>query len=499
MDRKTKEMGRLLMLLLVLGARNSLCAADPSLTVPHTAEGFRGDSVVLPCTYKPSSRYEESEVLWYLSDKNIFHRIHSQDNIMLEAFRGRVVVASKPGDVSLTLSKLTTFDKGLYRCKVIWTPLRSGEKIIKDGIGTLNVLRVRPFVPKVDPTTVNPDVATDPPEVPAVITQARYVVTIENPITIKPDIDEETTEVPVIHTRTTQVPPVPTVRNIITKGSNIPAGKTEPKASTQHTQTARPVSDISGLEAFTTDNSREGRSLTQEDTHWGTTQVPPVLNVRNIITKESNIPVGKTEPKASTQHTQTARPLSDTPGLDAFTTDNILEGRSLTQEDTHWGNSKPGATTVQKIRTKDSSVKTSKESAQPTQSTAADSEPQGIGAMLTGSGVPLYILLLLAAVCVLSVITLIIVLISRRKRKQDFTYHIATMSELSSRLDGAPPAMANSQSFATVPLASQNSYQMEPGLECGALTFKNDCGYEALACGKEAEYELLVPERPDGK
>ncbi|XP_075429681.1 V-set and immunoglobulin domain-containing protein 4 isoform X2 [Ascaphus truei] len=186
------EMEWLILSLMILRGGNALGAADLSLDVPHTVSGVRRGSVVIPCTYSPSSEYTQSEVSWYYSSSLFFHRYDSEDHVVLTRYRDRVTVSnSRPGDVSLTLSNLEIMDRGRFMCKVKWRAKTDGTRVTKEGSISLNVLR-------------------------------------ENPVTQKPDV-EVTTSTSTIKTRTSQNAAVPTVRKSGAMKSSQPTQETSNK------------------------------------------------------------------------------------------------------------------------------------------------------------------------------------------------------------------------------------------------------------------------------
>ncbi|OCT57901.1 uncharacterized protein vsig4.L isoform X4 [Xenopus laevis] len=108
--------------------------------------------------------------------------------------------------------------------------------------------------------------------------------------------------------------------------------------------------------------------------------------------------------------------------------------------------------------------------------------------IIKGSGVPLYIILLIALVCALSILTLIIVFVTRRKKNTNYIYDMPTMSQLAARLDGsAPLAYGGYSSCACQTPRTQNDYQpCKQGPETE---------YETMVAQASNEYEFLIPER----
>ncbi|XP_063288234.1 uncharacterized protein LOC134572879 isoform X6 [Pelobates fuscus] len=145
-----------------LAGKTALC--DLSLNVEHTVQGFRGYSVVIPCTYEPSKEYTEQEVLWFKGSTKLFQRIKSEDHVFLGELRGKITVSkSPPGDVSLTINKLSASDRGDYECQVISKSINLGTRTTMTAISTLTVSKEAPPTekPKVNIITNNiPDLMT---------------------------------------------------------------------------------------------------------------------------------------------------------------------------------------------------------------------------------------------------------------------------------------------------------------------------------------------------
>ncbi|XP_073414481.1 V-set and immunoglobulin domain-containing protein 4 isoform X1 [Dendrobates tinctorius] len=121
-------------------------SSDPSLNMKDTVTGVRGRSVNLPCTYTPSED-EVERIEWSLDSEVIIIRIKSQDDVPLTKFRERVAISRAPGDVSLTIKKLSLDDKGHIKCKVTWKK-PDGTLISKANITILKILRVQPITEK---------------------------------------------------------------------------------------------------------------------------------------------------------------------------------------------------------------------------------------------------------------------------------------------------------------------------------------------------------------
>uniref|UniRef100_A0A6I8QFU5 Ig-like domain-containing protein n=1 Tax=Xenopus tropicalis TaxID=8364 RepID=A0A6I8QFU5_XENTR len=110
------------------------------------------------------------------------------------------------------------------------------------------------------------------------------------------------------------------------------------------------------------------------------------------------------------------------------------------------------------------------------------------GGRATGSGVPLYIILLIALVCALSICTLIIVFITRRNKNAYYSYNMPTMAQLAMRQEGsAPIAFGEYSSCACQTPQTENDYH-----PCKQMP---ETEYEVMAAQASNEYELLIPER----
>uniref|UniRef100_A0A803KC36 Ig-like domain-containing protein n=1 Tax=Xenopus tropicalis TaxID=8364 RepID=A0A803KC36_XENTR len=108
--------------------------------------------------------------------------------------------------------------------------------------------------------------------------------------------------------------------------------------------------------------------------------------------------------------------------------------------------------------------------------------------MNRGSGVPLYIILLIALVCALSICTLIIVFITRRNKNAYYSYNMPTMAQLAMRQEGsAPIAFGEYSSCACQTPQTENDYH-----PCKQMP---ETEYEVMAAQASNEYELLIPER----
>ncbi|XP_063288232.1 V-set and immunoglobulin domain-containing protein 4-like isoform X4 [Pelobates fuscus] len=169
-----------------LAGKTALC--DLSLNVEHTVQGFRGYSVVIPCTYEPSKEYTEQEVLWFKGSTKLFQRIKSEDHVFLGELRGKITVSkSPPGDVSLTINKLSASDRGDYECQVISKSINLGTRTTMTAISTLTVSKEAPPTekPKVNIITNNiPDLMTSK----KVNTERKPDVITEFPPTVNPKV-----------------------------------------------------------------------------------------------------------------------------------------------------------------------------------------------------------------------------------------------------------------------------------------------------------------------
>ncbi|XP_075040655.1 V-set and immunoglobulin domain-containing protein 4 isoform X10 [Mixophyes fleayi] len=180
----------LCMFVVVLESRNAFCI--PSLHMEVTVTGVRSYSVVIPCTYMPSTEHEEVKVEWLLGTDMVISRFESQDNIPLIKFRGRVSVSkSPPGDVSLKIRKLNFGDKGNLKCKVTWKK-SSGNVETKEDITELKILRAKSGTSEESNTPENPEIktmkpTTDKPDVIIVTTKQPEVTTMK-PVTDQTDV-----------------------------------------------------------------------------------------------------------------------------------------------------------------------------------------------------------------------------------------------------------------------------------------------------------------------
>ncbi|CAH2315483.1 V-set and immunoglobulin domain-containing 4 [Pelobates cultripes] len=176
----------LIVLGIFLAGKTALC--DLSLNVEHTVQGFRGYSVLIPCTYEPSKEYTEQEVLWFKGSAKLFQRIKSEDHVFLGELRGKITVSkSPPGDVSLTINKLSASDRGDYECQVISKSINLETRTIMTAISTLTVSKEAPPTekPKVNIITNNiPDLMTSN----KVNTKRKPDVITEFPTTVKPKV-----------------------------------------------------------------------------------------------------------------------------------------------------------------------------------------------------------------------------------------------------------------------------------------------------------------------
>ncbi|XP_056395892.1 V-set and immunoglobulin domain-containing protein 4 isoform X7 [Hyla sarda] len=128
-------------LTICFSGKNAFC--EISLNMEDSVIGVRGFFVKIPCTYNPFKGYEEVKVEWSLPSQVIIHRMESQDHIPLVNFRERVKISNSPGDVSLTIMKLSMSDRGNIKCKVTWKK-NDGTLTFKEDVTVLKVLRVKP-------------------------------------------------------------------------------------------------------------------------------------------------------------------------------------------------------------------------------------------------------------------------------------------------------------------------------------------------------------------
>uniref|UniRef100_A0A8C5WF13 Ig-like domain-containing protein n=1 Tax=Leptobrachium leishanense TaxID=445787 RepID=A0A8C5WF13_9ANUR len=136
------------MFAIVIAGKSALCKLP--LNISENVKGVRSRSVVIPCTYTPSSEYTEDEVLWSHEKGLIFKRFNSEDHILLADYRDKISVSkSPPGDVSLTITKLRPFYSGKYTCTVKWRQLNSRSRIVTmEGITDLTLGEAPPSTEK---------------------------------------------------------------------------------------------------------------------------------------------------------------------------------------------------------------------------------------------------------------------------------------------------------------------------------------------------------------
>ncbi|XP_030066267.1 V-set and immunoglobulin domain-containing protein 4 isoform X6 [Microcaecilia unicolor] len=153
--------------------------AEPNLFITEEVIGKWRDSVILPCVYVPSPGYVEEEVIWSFGGKTILRVEGRSEMIPLIKYRRRLsLVRAHPGDVSLNISKLQMDDKGQYNCEVIWRSTDTSDSIQKDATIKLNIIRASPAT-KI-PTTEK--ISTKRPE-PTAVYAGEPVLTIREEIT----------------------------------------------------------------------------------------------------------------------------------------------------------------------------------------------------------------------------------------------------------------------------------------------------------------------------
>ncbi|XP_075040647.1 V-set and immunoglobulin domain-containing protein 4 isoform X2 [Mixophyes fleayi] len=376
----------LCMFVVVLESRNAFCI--PSLHMEVTVTGVRSYSVVIPCTYMPSTEHEEVKVEWLLGTDMVISRFESQDNIPLIKFRGRVSVSkSPPGDVSLKIRKLNFGDKGNLKCKVTWKK-SSGNVETKEDITELKILRVKPTTDKPDViivTTKQPEVTTMKPVTDQ--TDVR-IVTIKGtmkPVTNKPNVRIVTTKEPEILT----IKPVtnkPNVRIATTKEPEILTKILTTKKTDLGVTTAAETTIITVI--HTTKKTDLAVTTVAETTIiTGTSHVDDVSNASKFNTIESSRTIKQTEKF----HTST----------------NVMS----------------------------------------TYTTAMIHNNPVFGA-ITGSGIPFYVLII-SLICVLCIVILIIVLIIRKKKQNVNAWNIPVRNQQVLDL-GAPGGECHSCNNQTV-------------------------------------------------
>ncbi|XP_075040651.1 V-set and immunoglobulin domain-containing protein 4 isoform X6 [Mixophyes fleayi] len=267
----------LCMFVVVLESRNAFCI--PSLHMEVTVTGVRSYSVVIPCTYMPSTEHEEVKVEWLLGTDMVISRFESQDNIPLIKFRGRVSVSkSPPGDVSLKIRKLNFGDKGNLKCKVTWKK-SSGNVETKEDITELKILRAKSGTSEESNTPENPEIktmkpTTDKPDVIIVTTKQPEVTTMK-PVTDQTDVRIVTikgtmkpvTNKPNVRIVTTKEPEILTIKPVTNKPNVRIATTKEPEILTRTSH----VDDVSNASKFNTIES--SRTIKQTEKFHTSTNV----------------------------------------------------------------------------------------------------------------------------------------------------------------------------------------------------------------------------------
>ncbi|XP_031747503.1 V-set and immunoglobulin domain-containing protein 4 isoform X3 [Xenopus tropicalis] len=425
----------LIALVLCLGGRTALC--DLSLKVPHETQGVRGDSVVIPCTYTPSARYTEHEVHWYADDVKIISRFDSQSHILKADFEGRLKVAdTRAGDVSLTIKNLRTIERADYRCEVIWKS--SDGFVTKQGISKLMVLRVRPAT--VRPATVRPATV--------------------RPATQKPEVNIGTSKIDDMNRATMGSTKKPNVPAIITGGR----------------ATVRPTTKKPEVNIVTMNRVQP------------TTKKPKVITVTRKVNNidEATVPPTTKKPEVNIVTMNRVQPTTKKPKIVTVTrkVNNIDE---VTSRNTAFPTNRKSSTARGGHTTGE--MGNSQKSQIPVLHSPKDAtETAKLDYIIKGSGVPLYIILLIALVCALSICTLIIVFITRRNKNAYYSYNMPTMAQLAMRQEGsAPIAFGEYSSCACQTPQTENDYH-----PCKQMP---ETEYEVMAAQASNEYELLIPER----
>ncbi|XP_030066263.1 V-set and immunoglobulin domain-containing protein 4 isoform X2 [Microcaecilia unicolor] len=120
-------------------------AGEPVLTIREEITGQWRESVIIPCSYMPSTEYVEEVVIWSLGGRTILRLEDSVEHVYLTRNRGRLSLSrSHPGVVSLRINNLQMDDKGQYNCEVIWRSRKTNGKIQKDATIKLNIVKGEP-------------------------------------------------------------------------------------------------------------------------------------------------------------------------------------------------------------------------------------------------------------------------------------------------------------------------------------------------------------------
>uniref|UniRef100_A0A8C5Q7T7 Ig-like domain-containing protein n=1 Tax=Leptobrachium leishanense TaxID=445787 RepID=A0A8C5Q7T7_9ANUR len=478
----------LIFIVLAFGLRTAF--GDLSLAIEHNVKGVKGQSLVIPCKYTPSDQYTENEVKWYKDETLIFQRLNSEDHVMLANLRNRVAVSKSPlGDVSLTIYKLKPVDTGDYKCKVKWKSLQGTNTIVtKEDTSAVTLLKEFQATtkPKVKITTENKSSfmtifpATAKPKV-KITTEFKPGFMTKFSATTKPKVKITTAFKSSLMTTFGDLSLAieHNVKGVKGQPLVIPCKYTP---SDQYTEYEVLWYKGNALIIYRMDS--EDHIMLANLRNRVAISKSPLGDVSLTIYKLAPIDTGDykctvkwkslhnwnkivTEEETSAVTLLKESPATEKPKV-KITTDN-----------------KPDLVT-DKFSTKNNAKIINTNAKEPTlmfHTTAEPSTSHNRVTEYTGSGVPLHIVLILGLVCLLSMITIMIILIMRRNRKSDSDVGILTMSQLADNL--APTTINSCQPCANQVSRASNDY--EP--------FKDQSEYQAMFSMPDNEYELLLTER----
>ncbi|XP_072286620.1 V-set and immunoglobulin domain-containing protein 4 isoform X6 [Pyxicephalus adspersus] len=429
----------LLVFILVCGFRNGLC--DISLTMEKKVTGYKGESVVIPCTYTASGNVEVVKIEWEFKNgpksELVIYRTESEDHISLIKYRNRAAISKSPtGDVSLTLKKLDISDRGNFHCKVTRKD-SSGKVITKEDFSVLTILRKKTATSDGN-NAENEEFdiwTTRPPTKKPEVTTEETEVTTTTPATTKPDGKVSTSG---------EDPNLTTLEILPTTKPDVKVITTEEKPEIT---TATP-----------TTNNPNGKVGTTGDDPNLTTPGNPVSSLDEELTPTKNL------------QTVTENLVTETPKMGTET----LARRDITTRVSNDGDDRAVVTTRHPWGFHTHAVPT------PTTEVVHDSAP---AAASSGSGMFLYIVII-GLLCIVSVFILTIVMIVRRKKRKSFIYNIPTMNQLAINLEGRSCAGGGCQSLVE---SASNDYELHLPIS----------EYESVQlCSNE--YEQLVIRNPEG-
>ncbi|XP_072286619.1 V-set and immunoglobulin domain-containing protein 4 isoform X5 [Pyxicephalus adspersus] len=432
----------LLVFILVCGFRNGLC--DISLTMEKKVTGYKGESVVIPCTYTASGNVEVVKIEWEFKNgpksELVIYRTESEDHISLIKYRNRAAISKSPtGDVSLTLKKLDISDRGNFHCKVTRKD-SSGKVITKEDFSVLTILRTRP-------PTKKPEVTTEETEVTTKILP-----------TTKPDVKVITTE---------EKPEITTA----TPTTNNPNGKVGTTGDDPNLTTpGNPVSSLDEELTPTKNLQTVTENLVTETPKMGTeTLARRDITTKILLTTKPDVKFITTEEKPEIT-TEDSVSDCELPDEGIITTRNPQTETGVSND----GDDRAVVTTRHPWGFHTHAVPT------PTTEVVHDSAP---AAASSGSGMFLYIVII-GLLCIVSVFILTIVMIVRRKKRKSFIYNIPTMNQLAINLEGRSCAGGGCQSLVE---SASNDYELHLPIS----------EYESVQlCSNE--YEQLVIRNPEG-